>query len=239
MGFYLKYTKRIIGSVLLAGVVSSSVVSVESGGAANLGNLNSKEKRTGSSGTQQGLEDSANFDIKDSNQTFLSHNKNKKGASGISAKDDLKAKKDPSNIDIKADKQTTKGLVYTANDTKTKTKGRSSEGKGIVTKPSYLKGLVDAVKSSDSKAVGAAVLVPTSVGGTGALVKKYLSNKNGNTAPIPDPVDPDHNGNKIPSAPQDEMVKRENSKAVYLWVILGVVLLAVLVVLFCIGLGFL
>lgn len=209
MDFYSKYTKRIIGSVLLAGVVSSPVVSAVGDDIVNLGGLNSKEKRTGSSGTQQGLEDSVNFDIKDSNQAFLSHSKNKKGASGISAKDDLKAKKDPSNTDIKADMQTTmKELVYTANDTKTK--GRNSGGKGIVTGPRHSKNIVDAVKNSDPKVVSATVLAPTFVGGTGALVKKYLSNKNGNAVPIPDPVDPDQNSNNENSNGNDDPKTLQN-----------------------------
>ena len=75
MSFHIKYTKGIISSVLLAGVVSSPVIDAAGGSAANLGGLNSKEKKTGSSGVQQGLNDSANFDVKDSNQSFLSHNK--------------------------------------------------------------------------------------------------------------------------------------------------------------------
>ena len=57
MDFYLEYTKRIISSVLLAGVVSSSVMGAASGSAADLGGLNSKDKNTGSSGVQQGLDD--------------------------------------------------------------------------------------------------------------------------------------------------------------------------------------
>ena len=225
MDFYLKYTEKIIGSVLLAGVVSSPVVSAVGDDTVNLGGLNNKEKRTGSSGTQQGLEDSANFDIKDSNQNFLSNNK--KYASDVSAKDNLKAKKAPGDTDVKADKQTTKNLLYTANGPSNK-EGESNGGKQIMNKSGYLKSVVNAVKNADPKVISAALLTPATTGVAGALAKKYLLNKDGKTAPISGPVNPDQdsnnensNENDDPNTLQNESGNKKVSKL--WWLILLVV----------------
>ena len=230
MDFYLKYTKRIISSVLLAGVVSSSVMGAASGSAANLGGLNGKEGKTGSSSTQQGLDDSANFDSKDLNQNFLSNDK--KDASGISAKDNPKAKKAPSGTDARAKKQTTKNLVYTTNGPSTK--DGELNGKQIVNKPGYLKSAVDAVKNLNPKVAVPSVLVPTLAGGVGALAKNYLSNKDGNTPPIPDPVDPDQdynnqisNENDDPNALQNEPGEKKVSKLWWLFILVIPVILGV------------
>ena len=235
MGFCFKYIKRIVSSVLLAGVVSSPVMGAANGGAAGLGDLNSKEKNTDFSGVQQGLDDSANFENKDSNQTFLSNNK--RDASGIPAKDNPKAKKDTSDTAVKAYKQTSKNLVYAANGPSTK--AGELNGKQIINEPGFLKSAVDAVKSSDPKVVSAAFLTLATAGGAVALAKNYSSNKDSNTTPIPDPFDPDQNSNNgnsnekdDPNTLQNKLVKKEISKAVYLWITLGVALLAVLVVLF-------
>ena len=216
---------------MLAGVVSSPVVSAANGGALDLDSLNGKEKRKGSSGVQQGLGDSANFDVKDSNQSFLSHNK--KDESDVSAKDKLKAKEDPSDTDVKFDKKATKNLVYTASGPSAR--DEELNGKQIVNKPGYLKSAVDAVKNLDPKVVSATLLTPATAGLAGTLVKNYLSKEDGNTKHIPGPVDPDqnsNNGNNDPNTLKNKLVKKENSKAVYLWITLGVALLAVLVVLF-------
>ena len=235
MSFCLKYIKRSISSILLARVVSSSVMGAASGSAADLGSLKSKEKNTGFSGVQQGLDDSASFENKDSNQNFLSHNK--KDASDVSAKDKLKAKKVPSDTDVKADKKTTKNFVYAENGPSAK--AGEPNGEQFINKPGYLKSAFDAVKNLNSKVVVPAILAPTLAGGVGTLVKNYLSKEDGNTKPIPDPFDPDQNSNNgnsnekdDPNTLQKELVKTENSKAVYLWITLSVALLAVLVVLF-------
>ena len=118
--------------------------------------------------------------------------------------------------------QTTKDFVYTVNDTKTK--GKNSEGKGIVTGPRHSKNIVDAVKNSDPKVVSATVLAPISLGALGAVVKYYLSKKDDNTAPIPDPVDPDqksNNGSSNPDTLQNGSGKKKISKL--WWLILLVV----------------
>ena len=75
MDFFFFFIKRIIGSVLLVGVVSSSVVSAAGDNTVSLGGLDSKEKRTGPGNVQQSLDNPTKSDTENLSQTFLDHTK--------------------------------------------------------------------------------------------------------------------------------------------------------------------
>ena len=242
MDFCLEYTKRIIGSVLLAGVVSLSVMSSASCDAADLGNLSSKEEKTGSDDIleEESSDDLEGTDARGKNEAFSDNINGDKSLS--TTEDSLTNEESPDSIDANSSSgdsphtdsgitgSQTKDSDMLVGDSSLGNNGKNPSDMGTSNKLSYQKNIVNALRKLDPKYTVPIVLFPALFGGLGGALKSYLQNRKAkddfDTVEDHDTTKNDENNNEIIKH------KENSSNAIYWKIILGIVGLVLIVLLF-------
>ena len=239
MDFYLKYTKRSVSSVLLAGVISSAVTSIANVGAINLGSLNKKKKKMSSDNLE-----SANARSKD--QAFLD---NINGDMSLSTTEDsLTDEEPPDNIDANSSSgdspridsgnvgKQAKSTNMSVGNSDLKNKGKKNpSNEGVSISSAYQKSIVNALRNLNPKYTVPIVLFPALVGGLSGAVKSYASSKKANYDS--DYVDPDENIDITKTNENDNSLKnnqnnKNSSNKVYRRIILGIASVVLIVFVF-------